>query len=83
MFELADRLGIPAQERSLQPYDVYTADEVFLITTPTFVTPVTSVDHRPIGDRRPGPVVGRLLSAFSELVGVDIVDQMVPRAALL
>ncbi len=83
MFELADRLGIPAQERPLQPYDVYTADEVLLITTPTFVTPVTSVDHRPIGDGRPGPVVGRLLAAFSELVGVDIVDQMVTRAALL
>ena len=76
MFELAEQLGIPAVEETLQPYDVYTADEVFFVTSPTFVTPVTVVDRRTIGDGRPGPVVDKLLAAFSELVGLDIVDQM-------
>ena len=76
LFELAETLDIPLSEEAIQPYDVYTADEVFLVTSPTFVTPVTVVDHRQIGDGRPGPVVDRLLAAFSERVGVNVVDQM-------
>jgi branched-chain amino acid aminotransferase len=80
MFELAGQLGISATEEAIQPYDVYTADEVFLVTSPTFVTPVTVVDRRTIGDGRPGPVVAQLLAAFSELVGVDVIDQAEQRA---
>jgi branched-chain amino acid aminotransferase len=75
MFELAAQKGIPTSEEALQPYDVYNADEVFFVTSPTFVTPVTVVDRRTVGDGRPGPVVGKLLAAFSELVGVDVVGQ--------
>ena len=37
--------------------------------------PVTKVDTRPIGDGVPGPIVKQLLAAWSEWVGVDIVDQ--------
>jgi hypothetical protein len=37
--------------------------------------PVTRVDRRPIGDGKPGPTVRRLLQAWSETVGVDIVAQ--------
>ena len=33
------------------------------------------VDRRPIGAGRPGPVVARLLAAWSETVGVDIVAE--------
>lgn len=79
MFEIAQQLGIPSSEEAIQPYDVYTADEVFLLTSPTFVTPVTLVDRRTIGDGKPGPVAAKLLAAFSELVGVDIIDQMETR----
>lgn len=34
IFELAITLNIPVQERNLQPYDVYTADEAFFTSTP-------------------------------------------------
>ena len=74
MFDLAAQMDIPTSEEALQPYDVYNADEVFFVTSPTFVTSVTVVDSRTVGDGRPGPVVGKLLAAFSELVGVDVVD---------
>jgi hypothetical protein len=37
--------------------------------------PVTKVDHRQIGDGKPGPVMQQLLAAWGELVGVDIVGQ--------
>jgi len=33
------------------------------------------VDRRPIGNGIPGPIVHRLLAAWSEAVGVDIVGQ--------
>ncbi|MAO89000.1 MAG: hypothetical protein CL880_00495 [Dehalococcoidia bacterium] len=75
VIELSDQLGIPLSEEAIQPYDVYTADEVFFTSTPFSVLPVTSVDRREIGDGRPGPIATRLLAAFSELAGIDIVDQ--------
>jgi branched-chain amino acid aminotransferase len=82
MFEVASDLGIEVRQEALQPYDVYTADEVFFNSTGPFVVPVTRVDKRPIGDGRPGPVVAQLLAAFSERVGIDLVDQMERRAGV-
>ena len=75
VFDLADRLDIPAVEEDLQPYDLYTADEAFFSSTPFSMLPVTHVDRRPIGDGKPGPITQRLLVAWGEAVGVDIVDQ--------
>lgn len=75
VFELAKGLGVPIVEEDLQPYDLYTADEAFFTSTSPCVLPVTRVDRRPIGTGTPGPVVHRLLTAWSETVGVDIVEQ--------
>ena len=75
VLELAERLGIPVVSEDLQPYDLYTADEAFLTNTPVCALPITRVDHREIGDGKPGPVTEQLLAAWSEWVGVDIVDQ--------
>jgi branched-chain amino acid aminotransferase len=74
--ELAATLDIPVAEENLQPYDVYTADEAFLCSTPFCLLPVSRVDSRDVADgRAPGPVTSRLLAAWSEQVGLDIVDQ--------
>ena len=73
--ELAGQLGVQALEEDLQPYDFYTADEVFFTSTPFCLLPVTQVDKRVIGDGKPGPLTRQLLAAWSEAVGVDIVDQ--------
>ena len=75
VFELAKGLGIPIVEEEVQPYDLYTADEVFFSSTSPCVLPVTRVDRRPVGNGVPGPVVRRLLAAWSEAVGLDIVEQ--------
>ena len=75
VFELAKGLGIPIAEEDLQPYDLYTADEAFFTSTSPCVLPVTRVDRRSIGNGVPGPIVQRLLAAWSEAVGVDIVRQ--------
>lgn len=75
VFDLARQLNIPLVEEDLQPYDLYTADEAFFSGTSPCILPVSKVDQREIGDGRPGPIVQQLLSAWSETVGMDIVDQ--------
>ena len=75
VFDLARQLNIPLVEEDLQPYDLYTADEAFFSGTSPCILPVSKVDQREIGDGRPGPIVQQLLSAWSETVGIDIVDQ--------
>lgn len=76
VFDLAGQLNIKVLQEDLQPYDVYTADEVFMTSTPFCVLPITVVDNRKIKDGNPGPISNQLLAAWSEVVGLDIVDQV-------
>ena len=80
VLELADQLGIPTSEEDLQPYDAYTADEAFLANSLYCVLPVGRVDNRELRGDVPGPITQKLLAAWSEMVGVDIVDQSVNAA---
>jgi branched-chain amino acid aminotransferase len=73
--ELAGKLGIPVHEADLEPYDVRTAAEAWFTTTTGCMVPITRFDFRPVGDGVPGPTYGKLLAAWSEEVGVDIVGQ--------
>jgi branched-chain amino acid aminotransferase len=75
VLELAEQLGVPTRECNIQPYDVYTADEAFFTSTPYCIMPATRFNGLPVGDGRVGPVTKRLLAAWSERVGVDIVAQ--------
>ena len=75
VLDLARQLDIETVEEDLQPYDLYTADEAFFTGSSPCVMPVTRVDHRQIGDGRPGPMTKQLLAAWGEAVGVDIVGQ--------
>ena len=75
VFDLARQLDIPVVEEDLQPYDLYNADEAFFTSTSPCVLPLTVVDHRQIADGKPGPITQQLLAAWSEAVGVDVVDQ--------
>ena len=75
VMDLARQLDIPFVQEDLQPYDLYNADEAFFTGTTPCVMPCTEVDKRQIGDGKPGPITQQLLAAWSETVGVDIVDQ--------
>lgn len=76
IMELADEMSNPVIEDDLQPYDLYTADEVFFTRTTPRIIPVSQIDNRTIGSQFPGPVTEKLLGAHSDLVGVDIVGQI-------
>ena len=64
IIKLCAKLQIPCVEKSIQRYDVYTADECFLTGTGAEVVPVTKIDGRAIGNGTPGPLTGRLMEAF-------------------
>ena len=81
VFDLAQQLGIPVVEEDLQPYDAYTADEAFLSNTIFCVLPIGRIDKREIRGEVPGPITKRLWAAWSEKVGIDIVDQALSYAA--
>ena len=81
VFDLAEQLGIPVVEEDLQPYDAYTADEAFLSNTIYCVLPVGRIDNREVRGDVPGPITQRLWAAWSEKVGLDIVDQALSYAA--
>jgi branched-subunit amino acid aminotransferase/4-amino-4-deoxychorismate lyase len=75
LFELAEEWDIHYLERDLKPVDVAAADEVFLTSTSPCMVPVVQFNGKPIGSGRPGPMFGRLMSAWNDLVGLDIVEQ--------
>ena len=73
---LASGLDLPVEERDIDLYDAYTADEAFLTSTSLCVCPISSVNGAAIGDGEvPGSVTQRLMSAFSDLAGMDYVEQ--------
>ena len=75
VLELAGVIGIPSQITDFQPYDIYTADEAFFTSTPYCIMPATKFNGLPVGDGTVGPVARRLLQAWSDLVGLDIIAQ--------
>ncbi|MFM7100292.1 MAG: aminotransferase class IV, partial [Verrucomicrobiota bacterium] len=71
VLDAARELGIPVAEPNLTRYDVYNADEMFLTGTAAEMIPVVKVDGRVIGSGSPGPVTGRLLTAFRQKTRED------------
>ncbi len=67
VMDLAKNLKIEVREELFTPYNIYTADEVFLTGTAAEVIPVTKVDDRIIGDGKPGPITKNLIQEFRAL----------------
>lgn len=64
ILEIAVGLGIACVERSIDRFDVYSADEMFATGTGVEAIAITKVDGRVIGGGVAGPVTNRLLQAF-------------------
>jgi branched-chain amino acid aminotransferase len=68
VIELAGAAGYKVIERTMDRYDVYTADECFLTGTAAELIPVVECDGRVLGAGRPGPVTRELRHRFQSLV---------------
>ena len=80
VIELAAKLGIPFEVRDFQPFDAINAAEALLASTPYCLMPVTKINGIVIGTGTPGPIYRRLTEAWSKLVGLDVVRQVVDGA---
>ncbi|HEX7491827.1 MAG TPA: branched-chain amino acid transaminase [Candidatus Limnocylindrales bacterium] len=68
IMEIAAHLGITIKERQIDRSELYIADEVFLCGTGAQVSPVSSVDHRPVGDGRVGPMAKLISKTYFDAV---------------
>ncbi len=76
IFELADQLKLRYEEKNIEPYDVYTADEAFMTGTPFCLLSVTTLNSIKVGDGKMGRITKLLLDAWSKNVGVNIIEQI-------
>lgn len=67
VMDLAREAGVEVREATLLRHDIYVADECFLTGTAAEVIAVVSLDGRPIGTGKPGPVTKDLLARFQKL----------------
>jgi len=74
--ELCPQLGIEIEERNLEAYDLYTADEIFVTSTPMCMLPFVKFNSTPVGTGKVGPMFTRILNQWSENTGVDIPGQI-------
>ena len=81
MNTLAPKLGMRVVEKNFEAYDVYTADEAFMTSTPFCMLPVIKINNADIGTGQIGPYYIKLLNLWSETVGVDIPGQIKAWAA--
>lgn len=61
---LAREAGIEVVERDLPREYLYLCDELFMCGTAAELTPIRSVDGKPVGDGTPGPVTRRMQALF-------------------
>lgn len=68
VIELANELGIPVSERSIDRTELYNADEVFCCGTGAQIVPVESIDKRIIGDGKIGNITKAVQSLYYDVV---------------
>jgi branched-chain amino acid aminotransferase len=68
LMRIAGDLGIPVVERSIDRTELYIAEEIFLCGTGAQLSPVTSVDHRTVGDGSVGKITQRLSKVYFDAV---------------
>ncbi len=66
VLELAAANGVPIEVREVGEDEVRSADELWLSSSSKEVLAVTTLDGRPVGDGKPGPVFKRIHQAFQE-----------------
>lgn len=68
VMDICAELGIPCEEKVINRFDILSADECFLTGTAAEVIAVSSLDGRSIGTGHAGPVTGRILARYQQMV---------------
>ncbi|HET7580376.1 MAG TPA: D-amino-acid transaminase [Bacillales bacterium] len=71
VFELAENLGLKVTEEAFTIDELFNADEAFITSTTSEVTPVVQVDDTTIGTGQPGQVTRKLQEAFEAAIASE------------
>ena len=63
-----DELRMPIVQRTVDRTELYVCDEAFLCGTGVQIAAISSVDHRPVGSGRIGPVTRQLRDLYFDIV---------------
>ncbi len=76
IIEICDELAIPCIEKNMGTYEAYDADECFMTATPFCILPVTYFNSYKLGNGKMGKVTKKLHDKWSEMVGMNIHQQI-------
>jgi branched-chain amino acid aminotransferase len=68
VLDLARNERIETKESLILPSDLFKADECFITNTTIEVMPVTTIDGKPVGNGKPGPITAALRKAYKSEV---------------
>jgi len=68
LIKLCSDLGLDAQQRDVTPFELTTADEVFLVGTKSEILAVGSISGAKVGTGGAGPLTKRLFHEFAKVV---------------
>jgi D-alanine transaminase len=64
--EICRQAGVPFELRPVSREEVLTADEIILSSATKEVVPCTSLDGKPVGNGRPGPIYEKLFAGYQQ-----------------
>jgi branched-chain amino acid aminotransferase len=62
---IAKDIGIKVEERTVKKEELFSSDEAFLTGTAAEITPLSSVDDKPVGSGKPGPITKMIQEKYS------------------
>jgi len=68
MVQFAEDAGIPVEQRAIDRTELYIADEAFFCGTGVQVAWIETIDGRPVGDAKCGPITARIRETFFNAV---------------
>ena len=68
VLKIAKKLGEKVYEEKFTVTQAMRAKEAFITSTTKFILPVTKIDNRAIGNKKPGPITEKLRSAYLEYI---------------
>jgi branched-chain amino acid aminotransferase len=69
--QLATDLGLPLETRDIDRSELYIAEEAFFCGTGVQVTPINSIDGRPVGEV-PGPITKQIADRYFQMVRAQL-----------
>ena len=66
--DIAPELGLSVVERRISRTELYVAEEAFLCGTGAEIVPLVSIDRRPIGSGKVGPITQRVQALYFKVV---------------